>query len=251
MKKYKVYKNISPSGKYYIDQTSRTIEIRWREICRYNFKHSRQKDSNPHLFNAIQKYGEDTWTHELLGSVDNSIDCDTLEIGYIALLKAQDSKFGYNKAKGGNKPPKQFGTPSIEHRQKISIALKGIKRGPSSRKGIHLSEKTKERISKTLKEKGIKPPNTSGRKQPKEEVARRIKTMKDLGHTRLGSIHSKEAKEKMCLAKLGKPSTRLGKSKYNTTYTHCIHCHAVIVSLRKVRKFCNHVCANRYRWRRC
>ena len=57
-KKYVVYKHVSPSGKLYIGITSQKPELRWN--------YGRNYKENPYFYNAIQKYGWDSFQHEIL-----------------------------------------------------------------------------------------------------------------------------------------------------------------------------------------
>lgn len=91
-----VYKHTSlKSGKSYIGQTSRSMELRWREHCKDAIK-----GSNKHFHNAIRLYGELNWHHEVLHT-----EIDTLEEALVLerlYIKQYDTfENGYNSTLGG------------------------------------------------------------------------------------------------------------------------------------------------------
>lgn len=58
-----IYKHTSPSGKSYIGQTTRRLpEIRWKK--------GREYSTSPLILKAIEKYGWDNFTHEVLETVE-------------------------------------------------------------------------------------------------------------------------------------------------------------------------------------
>lgn len=58
MKKYTVYKHVTPSNKVYIGITSQSINRRWRNGKGYS--------TNKHFYRAILKYGWDNIQHIVL-----------------------------------------------------------------------------------------------------------------------------------------------------------------------------------------
>lgn len=111
-RKYCVYKHTSPSQKVYIGITKQSANGRWRNGFGYQ--------SSPHFWNAIQKYGWDSFRHEVL-SVDLSAEeaCEE-ERRLIAEYMATDRRFGYNEKSGG-----QTGSfLNDEARKRVSESLK-------------------------------------------------------------------------------------------------------------------------------
>lgn len=81
------------NGKIYIGQTTRSVEIRWKE-------HLRSKDNSPiHL--AIRQYGENNFIIETLEKCDNSI-LNEKEQFYIKKYNSYNGHIGYNATTGGN-----------------------------------------------------------------------------------------------------------------------------------------------------
>ena len=91
MNKFSVYLVTNKiNGKLYVGQTSKPVEARWKGHV------------NPHkgavsaLHRAIQKYGVDNFTIELIETTDTLEQVRELEKYWIALHKSNDSEFGYN-----------------------------------------------------------------------------------------------------------------------------------------------------------
>ncbi len=115
---YSVYRHIFPNGKCYIGITSQPLEKR--------FENGRGYKQCPKMHNAILKYGWNNVEHELLYSGLSKEEAEAKEIELIAFYGSVEN--GYNTDHGGN----TTGTHSIETRNKISIANKGIKKPPCS-----------------------------------------------------------------------------------------------------------------------
>lgn len=90
---YTVYMHTSPSGKRYVGITKQKPEQRWGKGKNYK--------NNSYFTGAIEKYGWDNFTHEILFEVDNLEEAKVLEIETIAKYRSDDRKFGYNLSKGG------------------------------------------------------------------------------------------------------------------------------------------------------
>ena len=113
---YVVYKHTSPSGKVYIGVTRQSPpEKRWKNGNAYKY--------NKYFYNAIQKYGWNNFTHEILHIGLIKEEADEKEVELIAYYKSNQSDFGYNIANGGNCK----GTVSAETKKKLSDAHIGKK----------------------------------------------------------------------------------------------------------------------------
>ena len=92
-KRYIVYKHTAPNGKVYIGVTSQEPNRRWRDGEGYR--------RHPHFWNAIQKYGWDSFQHEILIE-DLTIDeAAAEEQRLIAEYKSNYPRYGYNMNSGG------------------------------------------------------------------------------------------------------------------------------------------------------
>lgn len=119
MRKIFIYKHTNiQNGKVYIGQTV-DLKKRWRpesyKSCKLFFK-------------AIQKYGWDNFTHEVLFETTDNATADIKEIDYINEYNSTDVNKGYNILPGGviNNRGRQW-DDSIK--QKISKTLKGTRTG--------------------------------------------------------------------------------------------------------------------------
>ena len=109
---YCVYRHTSPSGKVYVGITKQAPERRWQN----GFGYSQNK-----LFTrAIEKYGWDSFKHEVLQKDLTKEEAEKLERELIAKHKSNDSSYGYNIMPGGANAW-WFGKKlSDEHRKKAT-----------------------------------------------------------------------------------------------------------------------------------
>lgn len=125
-----VHTNIA-NGKRYVGITSRVRpEIRWANGRGYN--------ENPHFKSAIEKYGWDGFSHDVLYDDLDADSAKRIEKELIAMWHTQDREFGYNMTSGGDGTPDYH--PSEETRAKLSFV----------RRKENLSEETKRKRSLSL-----------------------------------------------------------------------------------------------------
>lgn len=129
---YKVYKLTSPSGGIYIGITMHPLKRR--------FMNGRGYKGCPAMYKAIQKYGWESFKHEILFNGLSKEQAEQKEIELIAFYKSNKKGYGYNIENGGN----TSGTHSEETKRKISEANKGRK----------VSRETIEKHKETLKKNG-------------------------------------------------------------------------------------------------
>lgn len=117
MKTWIVYKHTSMrSGKSYIGITSKTMEQRWKEHV------DASKHTGYHFHNAIQLYGKDNWTHEILhDNIDTVEEAEALE--KYCIKKYDTFENGYNRTSGGACGGAPFSRMSEEEKD---IACKAI-----------------------------------------------------------------------------------------------------------------------------
>lgn len=104
-------------GKRYVGITSQGVGRRWRPDG------SGYKE-NPHFWNAIQKYGWDGFSHDIVASGISRSDACRMEKELIAEYKCCDQRFGYNVSPGG-----EHNTMSEEGRRRLSESRKGKNTG--------------------------------------------------------------------------------------------------------------------------
>lgn len=168
MQEYYVYKHINKiNGKQYIGITKQLPKNRWGKNG-INYK-----KSCPHFWNAIQKYGWDSFEHIVLYENLSKEQACKIEIQLIKDFKTQDREYGYNVMEGGS-------APSIpeETRKKMSQSMQGNTNGlghpcpeekkkkiSEAQKGRKLTSEHKAKLSKAKKGKSHKPPSDETKKK--------------------------------------------------------------------------------------
>lgn len=156
------------NGKKYFGVTSQRPTHRWNNGKAYS--------SCSRFYAAIQKYGWDGFTHEVLKEGLDETTAHEMEREYIKKYHTTDERYGYNQSTGGRhgslglklsdeqkrQISKRFkGKPlTEEHKRKISEANKGKKRSEEQRKmmsdlrrGKKLSAETRRKMSEAHKGK--------------------------------------------------------------------------------------------------
>lgn len=118
---YKLYKHTSPSGKVYFGITKQDLNQRWKYGSGY-------KD-NVYFWRAIQKYGWNNFSHELIRDGLTREDAEALEIEYIGKYDSTNRDKGYNRALGGHLLP----TISDETRKRMSENHADFRYGKSAK----------------------------------------------------------------------------------------------------------------------
>lgn len=93
MKDYFVYVHTTPSKKHYVGITCQPPVKRWG--------HGKNYKNNEHFYNAIQKYGWDNISHEVVAEGLSKEDASLLEMALIEKYNSHDPRFGYNLTTGG------------------------------------------------------------------------------------------------------------------------------------------------------
>ena len=162
MENYTVYKHISPSGKIYIGITKQTPKDRWGNGTGYGNRNR--------ISRAIQKYGWDSFTHEILFENLTKEEACQKEIELIAEYKSNNPEFGYNITAGGE------GFSGVKHSQATKDKISKTKTGkPSNKKDFSVSIETRQKISKTLKERGYTHPAWNKGIPMKEETKQKLR----------------------------------------------------------------------------
>ena len=149
-----VYKHTSPSGKIYIGITSKTVSERAG-------RHGKLYDKCPAFWKAIQKYGWENFSHEILAENLSEEEANELEKKYIELFKANDPMVGYNICSGGK--GKAGYELSSETRAKMSKAQMGNKKGLGHRH----SEEWKQNMRQKMQGRIIQPESIEKIRQSK------------------------------------------------------------------------------------
>lgn len=157
MKTYKVYIHLFPNNKRYIGVTINPTYVRWGGDGR-GYK------PQPHLYNAIKKYGWDNIEH-IVYEVDTESEMFYLEKYLISYYQSNNPKYGYNKSTGGDRgglgnhisewhkerirESNHTRIVSEETKLKISSSKKGRRVGPFTQE--HKDKLRKSHIGKNKK----------------------------------------------------------------------------------------------------
>lgn len=117
-KRFCVYRHTAPNGKVYIGITCQNPVRRW--AGGHGYRH------NSHFYRAIQSYGWDTFSHEILYSDLTKEDACAKEIELIQYHKSNDERWGYNLSSGGEFPMTGR-SHTDEARRKMSEATRGAR----------------------------------------------------------------------------------------------------------------------------
>ena len=126
VKKYCVYKHTCPLGRVYIGITSRDPKSRWQSGHGYK--------GNTYFTRAIEKYGWEHFTHEILADGLTEQEAKAMEISLIAKHRSNERQFGFNISSGGES---KSGVP-ISDEQKAIIS--------SANLGKVVTGKTREKL---------------------------------------------------------------------------------------------------------
>lgn len=156
------------NGTRYIGQTTKTLKQRWAEHV-YDATGAGSRSRGSYLHSAILKYGENSFSQEVLNTCLSKEALDIVEKFYISLFNTVRPN-GYNICLGGT---------GVMH-------------------GRKMSEESKAKIS--AKSKGHPGYIFTHTQEAKDAISKSL-----LGNTRsVGRKHSAETKEKMRLAHLGR-----------------------------------------------
>ena len=148
---YVIINNIN--DKTYVGQTRTTVEKRWYQ----HRKASKALKNKVVLYNAMRKYGVENFIQEIIEECDDSIVNDR-EKFWIKQYNSTDKNIGYNKSFGGEGGDTwTLNDHKKETSEKLSMKLKGhpvnyeaIKREADKRRGTHLTDEQKHKLSQTL-----------------------------------------------------------------------------------------------------
>lgn len=145
------------NGKQYVGQTNHTLEKRIRG---HRWKSSAQGGKNMPIAMAIQKYGWENFTAEVICECSSQEEMNEKEMYYAKKLNTF-SPNGYNLSAGG-----AFGLMTAEVRKRIAKANTGKKRTPEQCKriseahiGLPISDELRKKRS--INRKGMRLPDTA------------------------------------------------------------------------------------------
>ena len=229
--KWYVYCHTTPSGKKYIGITRNKPEIRWKNGNGY---------PNNHIFTAaINKYGWENITHDILLVCDSSEKAKEAEKFFIAHFKTKNRKYGYNFTDGGD------GTSGYEFteedRAKMSEAQKN--RVYTEERNRKISEKLKG-VPKTEEQKIKQRIAMTGRKASEETRTLLSEQRRGELNPRYGKHCTEETKAKISAVHKGKTISDEQKEIISKFFSKPIYCDELDEVFPSIKKFADEIGCN-------
>lgn len=220
---YTVYRHTLPREISRKDHDMYYIGITGQNPPKKRWQNGNPYRGNVYFYNAIKKYGFDSFKHEVLFSGLTKEEAEQKEIELIAKHQSNNRLFGYNIANGGN----CSGTMSQETKDKISKANMGNQYG--------LGYKHTEEAKKKISEAAMGNQRFKGKKMP-EHVKRIL----------LESRQNEEVRRKISEALTGKKQSEEHRRKNSESHKGiggkkvvCIETGVVYESIREASKQLN------------
>jgi len=149
MNNYKIYAHVNKiNNKLYIGQTQQSTEMRWQNGNGYN---PYDNNKNNHFWNAIKKYGWDSFLHIVLIENLSAEQACVIEGELIKKHNSTNPSYGYNLRSGG-----LISKHSQETIQKIKENHADISGENNPFYGKRHSEETIKKIKETLNGRFVK-----------------------------------------------------------------------------------------------
>ena len=177
---YYIYCHTFPNGKRYVGITRTSPERRWGEGRHYN--------TCPLVHRAIQKYGWENITHEIIDTAESKEDAENKERYYIGEFMSNNPDHGYNVLPGGDVATNpltpemryklgngQRGKPRTdEEKRKIGAGVRAAFSRPESNGhlGHHHTEATRSLMSDSQTKRWAD--DTLGREAAAERIRQRM-----------------------------------------------------------------------------
>lgn len=192
------------NGKVYIGITSQLPEKRWGRNGS-NYK------TSPHFYSAIQKYGWDSFEHNILYTDLTKEQACKKEQELIRYFHSMNRDFGYNSTSGG-----EIFVMNPETKRKISDKLKGNTNGlghpcseekrqkiSNTQKGKKLTEEHKQKLSEAAKQRHV-----SCSEQKRKTLSQNYPSKKPVYCLELNVVFESVQE---CSRELGIPATNISK----------------------------------------
>lgn len=217
--KWLIYKHTNlKNGKMYVGQTRYTMLQRWSG----HLKDAFMKESSAPFHNAIRKYGEECWHHEILeDNIQTVEEANSREMFWISHFKSSQKDFGYNCSAGGNagllneetKDRLRVIALEVQNRpevkEKQSLAKLGIAKSTAavekmrlSKLGTKASEETRKKMSESHKGRKHTPVSDETRRlmsEKQKSIQNNPAVREKASKTRKenGFAHSEDARKKI------------------------------------------------------
>lgn len=137
------------NGKIYIGKT-KDVKVRWNS--HKTAAKRKNKDNYSYIHRAINKYGAENFSIEVIAEYDLEADALEAEVHFIKTYNSMDRTIGYNRTEGGDGASGLKFTD--EQKQNLSNAKKGKTIGPDNAfYGKHHSKDTIDRLSMLAKQR--------------------------------------------------------------------------------------------------
>ena len=186
------------NSKVYIGQTNQEPNVRMTK----HFSDAKSGRKNVAISLALNKYGKDGFTYEILQYTDSPENADYLEKDYIKHFRSNEKEFGYNLTDGGKSVSKSF------------------QDGASNRKGSKMTLEHKN-ILIEVNRKRKRPPMSEEQKLLSSQIMRE-KHRLGLIKSNLPILHQKGELHPM----FGKPQTEQAKKKISIHAENQMEIHA-------------------------
>ena len=136
----------------YFGITCQKPEERWRNGEGYK--------GSTHMYNAIQKYGWDSFNHKILHECSTLEEAYLYEVYYIAKYNTTNEEYGFNCHSGGPNPKRHWKSNKRQSESRkgkkyegeaLAHILNNVQKAIEHNKGRHRSEETKRKISEAHK----------------------------------------------------------------------------------------------------
>ena len=195
-KDHKIYKYTNRvNGKVYIGRTCQTLEKR----ARYNG--SGYKEC-PHFWNAIKKHGWNNFYVEILEEGLTDLEASAMELFYIKKYDSSNKDKGYNIC--DDESCHEYRTYKDSTRRKLSIASTNQKVSEETKKKISLKNKGKKLTEEHRKKISESNKGKVTSEQTRKKISENHADISGDKNPMWGKTHSKDARDKMRKARLGK-----------------------------------------------
>lgn len=226
---YVIINNVN--GKFYIGSA---VNLHRRRITHFSGLRL-NKSRNPHLQNAFNKYGEESFIFLVVEHVERSQLIEREQF-WLDLLNVVNPEKGYNicpiagsslgkvfteehKRKLSEAQRRRFARDGIpqEHRDNLSKALRGHKTSEETKRKISEAHTGKKQSPETIEKMAAA---RRGKKQSEETIKKRFESRKGYTHSEetilkiseanKGKVLSEEHKQKLRESNLGRPAWNKG-----------------------------------------
>lgn len=199
MGEFYVYRHTTPNGKVYVGLTRQKPSARFSNGHGYKF--------NEHFSRAIEKYGWDNITHEIVYEGLTADEAAAMECQLIAQHNATDPQYGYNNTTGGYVGYRCSAETSIKKSENLKKMWQSDEYRKAFRERMSGDNNPMRKIEITDEFRARMSAINKGRVKGamKEETKKKLSAIrKAQGNFRTGTHHTEETKRKISESNKGK-----------------------------------------------